>query len=410
MFYNKILNDFLFFFFALFVIASAFSIALAQSALGVSLLIFIILIIYKKINPFTKELKWFYLSVALYVLWMLLSAVMNPTPLKSLLIIKEEWLFCVVPIGVYILRREPFRKKIILGLGIAIGLVSIYGLIQHISGIHWFKEKPLYDAAFFGYYIKGFFSHRLTFGNYMVTAFSFIFGYYLFNWKNLIKYEKIFWGTVSLLSFSATLLTYSYGPILALFITILMITILMGKKKIILFVSLPALLVLLIAIFSLGLDEKISAKISKEMNIENQASRVYIWDKAFQMIEEKPLFGVGQGNFYDVFEKNNPGKRIHVHAHNDLINIAGISGIPGMIFYGFIWVSLFGYCISKYRSKDISHEEKLFFFASLAGSTAFFISSLTEATFADEEVRQFLMFIWAAGLFGLADKRKIQEQ
>jgi len=31
---------------------------------------------------------------------------------------------------------------------------------------------------------------------------------------------------------------------------------------------------------------------------------------------------------------------------------------------------------------------------------AFVITSLTEATFADEEVREMLMFIWAVGLAG----------
>ena len=52
----------LFFFFALFIFASTFSIALAQTALGLALVTFIVTIIRDRYNPFVRNLRWFYLA------------------------------------------------------------------------------------------------------------------------------------------------------------------------------------------------------------------------------------------------------------------------------------------------------------------------------------------------------------
>ncbi|MCH7689568.1 MAG: hypothetical protein IIA17_00810, partial [candidate division Zixibacteria bacterium] len=53
-------------------------------------------------------------------------------------------------------------------------------------------------------------------------------------------------------------------------------------------------------------------------------------------------------------------------------------------------------------NSQISRSKRIFCAAAAVGSIAFFMTSLTEATFSDEEVRQLLMFVWAAGLYPLA--------
>lgn len=390
MFYRKVLNDFLFFFFLLFAVGSTFSIALAQSALGISLVLFIFAIILKRYNPFIPDLKWFYIPVFLYIAWMIISSLMGDTPLRSVKIIKEEWLFLAVPIGVYVLYRENFRKALIYGFAGAVLLVSIYGLIQHFTGVYWFKDTPPYEAFNFGYRVKGFFAHRLTFGNYYATASIFILCYSWYNFKKLSLNQRWFFLTSGILSFVVTLLSYSYGPIIAV-VAVVLVFILVKTKLRGQVVLVASLITFFILIFSTpGLRERVVEKIEKETNVENQASRFYIWDNSFEMIKENPLFGVGQGNFIDQFKKIRPDQRVHVHAHNDLINIAALGGIPGMLFYVAIWIGLF-----KLGQNSKTPEAK----AALWASAAFLVTSLTEATFADEEVRQMLMLIWAIGLF-----------
>lgn len=390
MFYRKVLNDFLFFFFLLFAVGSTFSIALAQSALGVSLALFIATIIVRRYNPFICELKWFYLPVFLYVGWTVISSVMGDTPLRSVKIVKEEWLFLAVPIGIYVLYKENFRKKIIYAFAGAVLLVSIYGVIQHFTGVYWFKSSPPYEAFDFGYRVKGFFAHRLTFGNYYATVSIFILSYSWYNFKMLGRKSRWFFLSAGVLSFLVTLLSYSYGPILAVAGTFLALLFVKTKIKGRLVLAGSLIMLLAVIFFSPTLKERVLTKINDETNVENQASRFYIWDNSFEMIKENPIFGVGQGNYIDKFKALRPNDRVHVHAHNDFINIASLSGWPGLLFFISIWVGVF-----KLGQKTKSAETK----AALWATAAFLVTSLTEATFADEEVRQMLMFIWAFGLF-----------
>lgn len=395
MFYRKVLNDFLFYFFLLFAVGSTFSIALGQSALGISLALFIAAIILKKYNPFIAELKWFYLPVLLYLVWMVISSLMGDTPLRSVKILKEEWLFLAVPIGVYVMYRENFRKAILYAFAGAVLVVSIYGLIQHFTGVYWFKNTPPYEAFNFGYRVKGFFAHRLTFGNYYATASIFILAYSWYNFKMLTKNSRIFFITAGVLSFIVTLLSYSYGPILAVVATALVLFLVKSKIKGRLIVGSALVILLLAIILTPSIRDRVFEKIGKETDVLDEASRFYIWDTSLDMIGESPIFGVGQGNYIDKFKLLRPDQRVHVHAHNDFFNLAALGGLPGLLFYLSIWFGLF-YLGRKTKSAEAK--------AALWASAAFLVTSLTEATFADEEVRQMLMFIWAIGLFELYPK------
>ena len=403
MIYARILSDFLFFFFTLYLVSSAFSIAAAQISLGVSLFLFIVIMILRKENPFAGALSKFYIAIGLYILWMILSALFGETPLASLLILKEEWLFCAIPIGIYILQKESFRKKIIYSFFTALFVLSVYALVQHSIGVHWFKSPPIeaYDS---GYMVQGFFPHRLTFGNYAITALAFVVGYLLFNFKEFSLSKKISLSFVYILLAFATLYSYSYGPILTLLIIIFIFTIMKFRKY-----AVYAIIVLAIAAISFiytqpNLQNRISTRIKKEFAEGDEASRFYIWKNAGVMIKDNPVFGVGQGNFYPVFEKNMPGHRIHVHAHNDLINIAAIGGIPAMLFFAAIWFLYFKFLLEGIYKRKHLEKNKMYLTAGLLAGIAFFCTSLTEATFADEEVRQLLMGLMAFGLFPFVSK------
>ena len=115
------------------------------------------------------------------------------------------------------------------------------------------------------------------------------------------------------------------------------------------------------------------------------------------------LFGTGQGNYpaaYAALNDSTRGEtRVWPHAHNDLLNITALSGIPGGLIFIAIWAALFRLLAVAWRNlREHPHEQALVG-AALTGSVVFVLCSLTEAAFADEEVRQLLMFVWAAGLW-----------
>jgi len=400
---EKVLNDILFFFFALFAFSSAFSIAISQISLGISLFLFLVIIIIKHYQPFFKSLKWFYLFVGLYVFWMLVAALVGKTPLKSVLMIKEEWLFLIIPIGIYLFSKENYRQKLIIALAMGVGLIAFYGILQHFIGIHWFKSKPLYHAFDYGYRSQGTFSNFLTFGNYYATAAAFFYAYLIYGWKTFSSKKKLFFSIVSLLSVLVTFFSYSRGSIIGLLVALFVLGVITGKKKIIAFLVILLMLSAMAVVVIPKVRNHIIYNTIKEIDIHNEAGRFFIWDKSLKIIKHHPVFGVGQGNFYyeylSYLRKDIPDYRKLTHAHNDFLNIAAISGIPGVIFFAGMWLAVLA-CMGKgLENKKSAREGKLFFGATFIASVAFLVTSLTEATFADEEVRQLLMFIWAVGLW-----------
>lgn len=396
---KKLLNDLLFGFFTLFIFGSTFSIALAQVALGISLILFIIIATSIRYNPFVRELRWFYVFIGLYILWMFISSLMGDTPVASIKIMKEEWLFCAVPIGIYVLYKETIRQRFIAAFAIGTGLFALYGLLQFFSGVHWFKSVAPNPGPEFGYVIKGNFPSPMTFGNYFGTAAGFFAGFALSQWSKLSHKSRWLYGGVALIALLATLGSYNRGAILGLIAGVIVLSIVLRHRK--LMFSLGAVIILAVALLAAmpAPRERLYNHIKKELATDYEGGRVFIWNNSLKIVAENPVFGVGQGNFryayLEYLRDDIPDIRKRVHAHNDFLNISAIAGIPGALFFLGIWISVFCYIRRQWKLPSP------YLAAALTGSVIFLVSSLTEATFADEEVRQMLMFIWAVGLFSL---------
>lgn len=397
------LTDALFFFYALFVFGSAFSIALAQMALGVSLALFITVIIIHRYQPFVESLKRFYIFVALYVAWIFVCAMMGDTITRSLFIMKEDWLFLIVPIGIFLMQNKKYRERLMTIFAVGVVLVSIYGLLQYSLGLNWFKDTPLTAGDGFGYRVRGNFSHRLTFGNYYATAALFLFGLGIRRVEGLSAGRRQLFLAGSVLAMAVTLLSFSRGSIIALVVGLLVAGIILGRKYLISMVGILALMAVVVALLLPGLVDRFSGAMEKELSLEYEGGRPFIWQKSLSIAREHPVFGVGPGNFETEYvarlRPDIPDYRKHVHAHNDLINMVAVYGLPGFLFFAGLWVVLFGYTHGGFRRRRALGDGDRFFIAATLGSVAFFTTSMFEATFADEEVRQLLMFVWAVGLW-----------
>jgi O-antigen ligase len=396
------LTDILFFFYALFIFGSAFSIALAQMSLGLALITFVIVIIVQRYNPFVASLKRFYIFVALYIVWIFVTSLIGATPARSLFIMKEDWLFLIVPIGVYLMQNESYRRRLIAIFAVGVLLLSLYGLLQHFFGLNWFKSSALTAADGFGYRVRGNFSHRLTFGNYYATAGLFFFGYAMTRGDDLSRRQRRLFLLVSILAMIVTLLSYSRGPVLAIAVGLVVAGIILGRNYLLGIVGSLAAATLVVALLLPGLVDRFGDAVENELDPQYEGSRLFIWKKSLAIAREHPLFGVGPGNFEPEYaarlRPDIPDHRKHVHAHNDLINMVAVYGLPGFVLFGGLWLTVFSYFAAG-RKKGRFPGRDRYLAAALLGSSAFFVTSLVEATFADEEVRQMLMFVWAVGLW-----------
>ena len=87
-------------FFLLFVFCSTFSIAASQLSLAICIVLTVIAAVGERFNPFGGELRWFWISIAGYVGWLVIVCLLQDDPLYALDHIREEWLFAIVPVGI----------------------------------------------------------------------------------------------------------------------------------------------------------------------------------------------------------------------------------------------------------------------------------------------------------------------
>jgi len=400
---TKLLDNLLFFFFTLFIFSSTFSIAAAQISFGFSLLTFLVIIIAKHYNPFCSKLKNLYIVIGLYIAWLLFTSVIGPTPKASMFLVKEDWLFLIIPVGIYLLCREEYRHKIITTWAVGVLLVSVYAVIQHFTGEHWFKDDQLVGTSDYGFRVEGNFSIPITFGNYYGTASLFLLGFALKAGKSILgnRYYLIF--SASLLGILASILSLGRGVILAIVAAVIVMGFILGRRYLVKSVIILAITIAAVATVSPGLGKRFTGEMARDIKGVYEGSRVFIWNNSLKIIRDHPLFGVAPGNFKTVYTSHLradiPESRKHAHAHNDLLNIAAVSGIPGALIFGAVWFMVFSFLWKGWKRWRDEPLSGAFIFGSLLASTVFFISALTEATFADEEVRQMLMFVWAAGLW-----------
>jgi (heptosyl)LPS beta-1,4-glucosyltransferase len=214
----------------------------------------------------------------------------------------------------------------------------------------------------------------------------------------------------AVLAATAALLSYSRSAVAAIALTLVLAGLLVGRKVALRVILLLAITGIVVWIAMPGLAGRYAETSDRDLDRNYEGGRIFIWLNSWDIIRNHPLLGVGTGNFETEYaarlRPDIESFRKHAHAHNDLINIAASNGIPGACLFAGLWVVVLRLFWRQWRRLD-SGVPRYYALAALLASIAFFLTSLTEATFADEEVRQLLMFTWAAGLWPLYNGRAV---
>jgi O-antigen ligase len=373
-----------------------FSIALAQMLMGATILFALVSLIGRRERNFPSGFKWFFISVILFVGWSVIASLCGSTALKSLLVNKEEWLFLIIPITAYLASDKKKISILITALAISTFIVAVYAGFQHFSGLDLLEHATLPKAPEHGYRVVGTFSNRLTFGDFFVVAAIFI----LTIAPSISNSKRKFLFYASFASASlAVVFTYSRGPlaVLAISVIILIVSYIRRQLKVILLIFL--LLMVSVVVFTPDILSGYFKSARNEWEGSYPGSRLSVWKTTIKMTAAHPLFGIGQGNFEEQFKiyREPNSKRIYAHGHNDVLNIAAYSGIPGAIFYLGFWIVMFGLMAKVLKQAQNDSIIRAVMIGAIIASIAFFMTSTYEATFADEEPRQLLMALW--GLF-----------
>lgn len=387
--------------YAIFAISSTFSVAAGSIAGGVGSLLFLILAIQMRFNPFISTLRWFWLFAGLYLTWSILAGQVAHAGFSALIPLGREWMFFLVPVGVRMFQSARAARVLLCTFAAGVALISLYSVGQYFWGWHFLKPDYVYGRHEEGYWIAGNFTGSVTFGIYYATAGLFLFGYGL-----IPGWYRSDWGArlivlAGVLAMGVAVLSNERGPTVAILVTLFLLALFIRPRGVLVAVAVALLLMVAVG-FESGVFTRSRELMSKELSMRHDRGRLFIWAHSLRVALDHPLLGVGPGNMAEGYAKvmpaDIPDATIQGHAHNDFLTVAAESGFPGSVFFLALWVIVLKYCYRALRSTALTSEDRRLALGAMVGSVGFLVSSLFDVPFAGPTVRQMLMFVWGAGL------------
>jgi len=390
--------------FAAFVVSSAVSIAFTQFFLGVSLGLYVVICVRSGTSSFARPYRTMYLLVATLFAWEVLSALANPNTVESLLTLRDVWLFTAVPIGVHVLGDSRPTRTLLALFAAAVLLIGAYGVIQYPTGLAIAKHHGIQPLPLYGFRAQGAFSAPLTYGNFMAVAAVFL-GFFAAR-SSLDRTLRGLCLAAAVAAAAGVVFSFGRTPVIGLAVAAVILGITTRRPWNLVAVGVVLVAVCLAAFYLPDMGLRFKTRLSVRELLHHPAERPYIWGHSLQIVAAHPLLGVGPNNFTDAYVETLPANlipdRVVPHAHNDILHMAATSGIPAALLFVAVWFMVLRLMWRGARRLAPGSLERALALSALAASLVFLFTSLTEATFFDEEVRQLLMFIWAAGLYAFA--------
>ena len=384
----KIAEKILWFSLCGFAFFSPWSIAGAQTAIILGLLAWLAKMLSSgEVNFVRTPLN---LPIFLYVVTLVISVIFSPFRFHSLLALKEEWLLLIFFLMVNNVPEEEKVEKLLTTLVAVSALVGIYAIWQHYSGMDLYRNRLLEPRGEV-FISLGFFDHHLTFGGYYMLVFLLASVIFL-NAKRTGVFKILFFLAPIVLGLSLVF-SYARSAWLGGAIGILTLGLFKGGKFILFLILGIFLLCLLIYMIEPTSWDRI-----KEVDLSKdkpESTRIRLWQTSINMIKDKPIWGIGLGNFGKLFDRYKVEGVYDTtcHPHNDFLNVAVNSGLLGLLAYLSIW-AVFLYStiksIIKNRKSGFGYTAQMGGIVAIIG---FLFASLFQCYYTDGEVNMLIMFI-----------------
>lgn len=323
---------------------------------------------WKKYRPKMNLLSWLTMG---FVLIVFLSSIFgldfgrsfwgNAERMDGFLALLHFYVFFLSLFSVLKNRKEMFRNLIFVFL--ASGFFSVlYVILQKIGMI----RLPM-GASFAR--PDGLFGNPTFLSGYALVNLFLGIWYYLtqpkwgevkkMDWQSIFVLVFIFFNVIGLV-WTQTRGSW-LGLILAFIVFLIASIFVFSKRTKILAGSILVLMILLIGLFigfkdqirysSLAENVPLIGRLAKALSADDSSglSRLHSWGWSIDWAKERPILGVGQDMFYNVFDRNYDPNNIQLmnerfdRAHNKFIDVLVMNGVLGLISYlllllGMCWV------------------------------------------------------------------------
>lgn len=262
----------------------------------------------------------------------------------------------------------------------AASLVSLYGIVQHYTGIDLYRDAlgrrrqvhPRIEGAH-GFASVGFFRNYLTYAHVLILPL----GFALASRERWVRFVTVPLLTLALLSSTAR------GAWIAAIVMAggLLVVSRGAGRRLLAIVALVAFAF----VVSRGLREQVVPALTRSDAIKG---RIAIFEANLDIVAAFPVFGLGFGRYqnaarryYDPY----PDADRHSHAHNNFLQIAAEAGLVGLAFFTLVFATAIRFGVEAVeRARDPAVRA-----AALGGCLAlvgFLVGGLTQYSFGDSEV------------------------
>ncbi len=127
------------------------------------------------------------------------------------------------------------------------------------------------------------------------------------------------------------------------------------------------------------------------------STRIILWDKAWQVFQQSPIFGVGIRHFPHLVipEALQQGHLALDHAHSNYLHILATMGIVGICAYLYLWFSALKVAYTEQKITNYTNLDKGICLGIFAGIVSLLVSGLFEYNFGTGQVRLAQWFLLA---------------
>lgn len=370
---------------ALFLLFSFWSISLSQIFLTCALILWIILLVTKKLK---FEIPRFFWPLVIYALLSLISSFRSVNAEVSLIDSKDLLLFLVVPITYMGLREEKNLNLGNLALMASVWISILYSLFSHFF-------VPTQSQR-----ITGFMGHYMTQAGLLLLFISLALGILFFSRGKI----RFLWGAT--LFFATLILIYTMTRSAWIGAAV--------AASVILFLYKPKTLVLIPII--LGLVFLVSPKSVKQRALSifsltgySNVQRIEYAKVGLKIMKARPFFGTGPDTVDMEFQLPKYGlseeAKNNVHLHNNMLQIGAERGIPALLAWLTFLLVAFIDLIKLIKTK------KPLVFPLAAGALAalagLFVAGFFEYNFGDSEIT--MLFLYVLTIPFVAERRRIKD-
>ena len=357
------------------------SIAVSQIALGLALIVMLYRWVFLKEAPPITGLEK---TAALLALWALVMIPFSTYTSQSLVYYRRFYLFAAIWVAASAATTER-RRLLLFGFLLAGSMaISIYGQIHHAQLAGGFLSQRM-TVVF----------NAMTSGALLMMAILVAVGFLIV--PGIGRKIKIITAIALLPVVLGIVMTMTRSAQLGLMAGLALMLLLARPKVFGIFLILLVLAAAVLALFGDNLmSERMWSRINPQyvMEGDNTRWRLEMWGGGLEMVKAHPITGVGDRGLEEISPDYYTSEDDHYfgHLHNNIVQMAVIWGIPGLIFgQAFVFAGLW-FLVRKWRSlrrgpkgRPLFPAQSGWVLGAIGAWASFYIAGFTEWYFGDAE-------------------------